>query len=236
MKGIEIARNLNISTSALRHYESWGLIPKVERAKNGYRIYTKVHEAYFQCIRSLNAGFGMDLVRKVMPLILNRKILDALWLINKAQVDLHTEKETVQRTVDMLDLKELTPIPNYRHKNSFTIGDVAQEANVSTSAIRHWEKEGLIKPERHQESGFRIYSPSDIRKVLIIRTVQRVVYSLDIVREVLSDLDKNNVTQAKEMALKSLQYIDYALVEQVKGIAYLHNLLDVVSNKEGQEI
>ncbi|KHL93009.1 transcriptional regulator [Paenibacillus sp. IHB B 3415] len=233
MKGIEIAKKLNISTSALRHYEAWGLVPYVERAANGYRIYTKEHEAYFRCIRAMNAGFGMDLIREVMPRIIRGEILDALWLINKAQVNLHAEKETVKRTVEMLDLKELNDLPKYRNKTSFAIGEVAEEAHVSASAIRHWEKEGLIKPERQQASGFRIYSPSDIRKVLIIRTVQRVVYSLDIVREVLSELDKHNVAQAKEIALKSLQYIDYALIEQVRGIAYLQNLFDIVSNKEG---
>ncbi|WP_088034794.1 MerR family transcriptional regulator [Evansella clarkii] len=239
MKGIEIARKLNISTSALRHYESWGLIPKVERAENGYRIYTKEHEAYFQCIRALNAGFGMDLVKKIMPLIINRKIHDSLWLINKAQVDLYTEKETVQKTVEILDSKEfneLTDIKKYRGKDYFSIGEVSKEANVSPSSIRHWEKEGLIEPERHNESGFRIYSSSDIRRVFIIRTVQRVVYSLDIVREVLSDIDKNNIVRTKEMALQSLQYIDQALVEQIRGIASLQNLLEVVSKKDEQEI
>ena len=35
MRGIEIAKKLNISTSALRHYESWGLVPKVEGSKDG---------------------------------------------------------------------------------------------------------------------------------------------------------------------------------------------------------
>lgn len=235
MKGIEIAKKLNISTSALRHYESWGLVPKIERAKNGYRIYTSEHETYFECIRALNAGFGMDLVKKVMPLIIKGKIHDALWLINKAQVNLYTEKETVQKTVEILDSKyltELTDIPKYRHKNYFTIGEVAKEANVSASSIRHWEKEGLIKPERHKESGFRMYCRSDIKRVLIIRTVQRVVYSLEIVRDVLSDIDKNNVVQAKDMALRSLQYIDYALVAQVRGIASLQTLLDVVSKEQ----
>lgn len=229
MKGSEIAKKLHISTSALKHYEAWGLIPKVERAANGYRIYTKEHEAYFQCIRALQSGFGMELVKKIMQHLINGEKLDALWLINKAQVDLHAEKLTVQRTVDMLDLTELIELPPYVNKQMFTIGEVAKEANISASAIRHWEKEGLIQSERHKESGFRIYSPSDIRKVLIIRTVQRVVYSLDIVREVLSELDKNNVTQAKEIALKSLQYLDHALVEQIRGIACLHNLIDVIS-------
>lgn len=231
MKGIEIAKKLNISTSALRHYESWGLIPPVERAENGYRIYTDEHEAYFQCIRALIPGFGMDLIKEIMPLINNREIVAALWRINKAQVTLHTEKETVQRTIEILDLKDLTEIPNYSKKTLFTIGEVAKEANVSASAIRHWEREGLITPERQKDSGFRIYSPSDIRRVLIIRTIQRVVYSLDIVREVLSDLENNNIEQARKMALSSLEYIDNALTEQVRGIASLQALLDVVSGK-----
>lgn len=89
----------------------------------------------------------------------------------------------------------------------------------------------MIKPERHKESGFRIYSPSDIRRVLIIRTVQRVAYSLDIVREVLSEPDKHNVEKAKEIAVNSLQYIDYTLVEQVRGIFFLQKLIEVVSSK-----
>lgn len=229
MKGIDIANKLNISTSALKHYEAWGLIPKVDRASNGYRIYTLEHEAYFQCIRALKSGFGMDLVKEIMPRIVNGEKLHALWLINKAQVDLYAEKLTVQRTVEMLDLTELIELPQYGSKHLFTIGEVAKEANISASAIRHWEKEGLIKSERHKESGFRIYSPSDIRMVLIIRTVQRVVYSLDIVREVLSELDKHNVTQAKEIALKSLLYIDNTLVEQVRGISTLQNLFDILT-------
>jgi len=232
MNGRAIAAKLNISTSALKHYETWGLIPKVKRASNGYRIYTQEHDMYFQCICALKSGFGMDLVKEIMPRVIRGEKVDVLWLINKAQVDLYTEKVTVQRTVEMLDLRELANLPLNRSKPFFTIGEVAKEANISASAIRHWEKEGLIKSERHKESGYRIYSPSDLRKVLIIRTVQRVVYSLDVVREVLADLDKHNVAQAKEIALTSLQYIDHALVEQVRGISYLQKLFDFLTNKD----
>lgn len=53
MNGFEIAKKMNISTSPLGHYESWGLIHNVERAENGYRLYTKEHKAYFDCIRAL---------------------------------------------------------------------------------------------------------------------------------------------------------------------------------------
>lgn len=37
------------------------------------------------------------------------------------------------------------------------------------------------------------------------------------------------------MVLKSLEYIDYALVEQIRGIVSLQSLLDAVSEKQNQE-
>ena len=39
------------------------LFQRLREGKNGYRIYTSEHEVYFECIRALNAGFGMDLVK-----------------------------------------------------------------------------------------------------------------------------------------------------------------------------
>lgn len=46
LRPIDIARKLNISTSTLRHYESWGMLPPVQRSASGYRIYTEEHAAY----------------------------------------------------------------------------------------------------------------------------------------------------------------------------------------------
>lgn len=65
-----------------------------------------------------------------MPLIINGEKLHPLWLINKAQVDLYAEKLTVQRTVEMLDLRQLIELPRYGSKHLFTIGEVAKEANI----------------------------------------------------------------------------------------------------------
>ena len=177
----------------------------------------------------------MDLVKKVMPLIIEGKIHDALWLINQAQVNLHAERNTAQKTVEILEAKDLSQVisVNKNRKHTFfSISDVAKETNVSASSIRHWEREGLIDPERDQESGYRQFTLADIRRVFIIRTVQRMVFSLDIVRQVLDNINENNMEQTMEMARQSLQYIDNALVEQVRGIASLQHLLDVIANQE----
>jgi len=97
----------------------------------------------------------------------------------------------------------------------------AKIANTSSSSIRHWEKEGLIKPDHHHEKGFRTYNPADIRKYSLSEAFKKVAYSLN-----LSELDEHNVSQAKEIALKSLQYMYHSLVEQVRGIAYLDRFLE----------
>lgn len=58
LKPKDIAKELQISTSALRHYESWGVVPSPERSENGYRLYTQTHLAYFRCLRAM-FGFGL---------------------------------------------------------------------------------------------------------------------------------------------------------------------------------
>ena len=229
MRGNEIAKELNISTSALRHYESWGIIPKVERAKNGYRIYTYEHQAYFRCIRSMLPGFGMDFIKEIMPLVMTGEMTKVLWKINDEQVKLHTEKQIVKHTIAILDPTALSSTPKHKDKKHFSIGEVAKEATISTSAIRHWEKEGLLKPTRNKDSRFREFNIYDIRRVFIIRTVQRAVFSLESVKEVLERLDNNEISHTREIAVNTLQQIDGILLEQIKGIASFNELLRVIS-------
>ncbi|WP_062048882.1 MerR family transcriptional regulator [Bacillus sp. JCM 19034] len=102
MKPIEIARRLNISTSALRHYESWGIVPKAERGTNGYREYTDEHVAYFECIRAMNTGFGMNVIRKVLPLIQQGDITSALWIVNEVQVEIYQHKKKAEQALSIL--------------------------------------------------------------------------------------------------------------------------------------
>ncbi|WP_206537414.1 MerR family transcriptional regulator [Listeria cornellensis] len=176
----------------------------------------------------------MDFVKEIMPLVIHGEITQALWKINEAQVKLHSEKQIVQHTIDILDPTVLLDMPKYKERKYFSIGEVAKEAAVSTSAIRHWEKEGLLRPSRNKESKFREFSVHDIRKIFIIRTVQRAVFSLGIVKEVLEGFDNNDISHTREIAVSILQHIDGILLEQIKGIASFNNLLNIV--RQGTKI
>ena len=230
IKPIEIAKKLNISTSALRHYESWGIVPPPLRRPNGYRMYTEEHVAYFECIRAMYMGFGMDTVRKIMPLIQQKKLTEALWVVNQVQVNLHNDKRRAEQALKVLELEELEGFSTRYHKDWYTIGEVAEEIDVASSTLRHWENEGLIEPQRDLESGYRKYSRADVRRLLIIRTLRSAVYSLDIVREVLAEIDQNSISHARKIVSDSLIHVDNLIKVQLRGLYYLYKLFEKVDS------
>lgn len=70
----------------------WGVVPAPARAANGYRLYTKIHLAYFRCLRAMFPGFGVAVTCDVLRFIQNGEIDYAFWLVNKEQANLQQEK------------------------------------------------------------------------------------------------------------------------------------------------
>jgi MerR family transcriptional regulator, redox-sensitive transcriptional activator SoxR len=77
-----------------------------------------------------------------------------------------------------------------------TIGEVAERADVATSALRFSEREGLIRTVR-SEGGQRRYQREVLRRVAFIRAAQRVGLTLDEIKEALGTLpDRRTPTAA----------------------------------------
>jgi MerR family redox-sensitive transcriptional activator SoxR len=68
-----------------------------------------------------------------------------------------------------------------------TIGAVVERTGVAHSALRFYEREGLIQSVR-TESGHRRYPREIIRRISFIRVAQEVGLSLDEIRQSLSSL------------------------------------------------
>src|SRR5215831_3519564 len=71
-------------------------------------------------------------------------------------------------------------------RSLLTIGRLAERANVSTSMLRFYEREGLLKPARRSGSGYRLYSEDAEETLLFIRRAQRLGFSLDDIKLVLA--------------------------------------------------
>ncbi|OBZ09359.1 MULTISPECIES: MerR family transcriptional regulator [Bacillales] len=225
VRPIDIARKLKISTTALRHYESWGIIPPVERGANGYRIYTEEHIAYFECIRAMNEGFGMMLTKNVLWKVLCGEIDAALWLMNGSQASLHRDKTIAEKTIRALETDEIDLLHRSGKRKWMTIGEVSDETTIPSSAIRHWEKMGLITIHRDKDNGYRSFSPANLRQILIIRTFKSAIWSLEIIQQVIKEVDDNNVENAIKIARESLQFLDRINRSQLRGAHYLYQLL-----------
>ena len=70
---------------------------------------------------------------------------------------------------------------------TFTIGDLAREFDVTLRAIRFYEDEGLLAPRR--EGSRRVYSKRDRVRLKLILRGKRLGFSLAEVREMLELYD-----------------------------------------------
>lgn len=231
LRPIDIAKKLDVGTSALRHYEEWGIVPKAIRKANGYRVYTEVHEAYFQCIRAMYPGFGMGTVRRVMPLLQKNKYIEALWEVNQVQAELFERKQQALDAVSILSPNNIQDFMKKQQKKYYSIGEVEDKLHVAATTLRHWEKEGLITPERNPENGYRLYTGEDMRRILIIKTVQSSVYLLDTVRDILDKIQHHSLTDARKIVIDALDYMDYQIEQQLRGAYYLYRLIDLLKGE-----
>lgn len=86
-------------------------------------------------------------------------------------------------------------IPDARERETYTISDLADEFGITARALRFYEDEGLISPERAGLA--RIYSKRDRARLVWILRAKRVGFSLGDIREMIDlyDLGDNRATQ-----------------------------------------
>ena len=80
-----------------------------------------------------------------------------------------------------------------------TISEVAERSGVATSALRYYEDQRLIQPERNS-SGHRRYPRAVLRLVAFIVFAQKVGLSLDEIRVELAKLPRHRVPERSDWA------------------------------------
>lgn len=68
----------------------------------------------------------------------------------------------------------------------FTIGKVAAQAELSTNALRFYEREGLICPVSKNASGYRLYSADTVTRLRFIKQAQHCDFTLNEICELLN--------------------------------------------------
>ncbi len=127
--------------------------------------------------------------------------------------------------------------------SSCKIGEVVERTGLSIPTLRHYDHVGLITPSERSPGGFRLYSEADIRRVLLVRRMKPLGFTLDQMREFLEaaeilqaagDRQDNSATQQErdhaEATLASIREETRTRYEKLrKQISYAEEFLDLVN-------
>ncbi len=102
-----------------------------------------------------------------------------------------------------------------------TIGEVAERAKLSTSAIRYYERRGLVAADARR-SGQRRYRDATLRRIVFIGMLQDAGLALDDIEGI---LDAPNVRAWKAIARARLETLDEEIVQMQRAREYLAGAL-----------
>lgn len=101
---------------------------------------------------------------------------------------------------------------------TLSIGEVAEEAGSSVSAIRFYERKGLL-PEAERVSGRRRFTDETVQRLGIIDVAKQAGFSLEEVGVLLASIDEGAPAheQLQALAARKLPEVD-ALIERAQAM------------------
>lgn len=76
-----------------------------------------------------------------------------------------------------------------RSDGTMHIGELAERTGLSLRTLRHYDEIGLLTPSGRTEGGFRLYTAEDEARLLLIRRMKPLGYSLEQMRDLLAVID-----------------------------------------------
>ncbi|MCV9996593.1 MerR family transcriptional regulator [Paeniglutamicibacter sp. ZC-3] len=115
------------------------------------------------------------------------------------------------------------------------IGDLAEATGLSQRTIRHYDEVGLLPATTRSEGGFRIYTDSDLQRMLVIRSMKPLGFTLEEMGELLDTVDTlaADATDAKARA-KLAEFIDQANTKRAKLALNLSRADSFIQDLQGK--
>ncbi|MFE9249836.1 MerR family transcriptional regulator [Streptomyces sp. NPDC007088] len=97
------------------------------------------------------------------------------------------------------------------------IGEVAARTELSLRTIRHYEETGLVIPSARSQGGFRLYTEADVARLMVIRRMKPLGFTLDQMRDLLDATDRLDRDAGGEEDAKREGPSRDALLERVRA-------------------
>lgn len=109
----------------------------------------------------------------------------------------------------------------------WTVGEVAQLAQVTVRTLHHYDAIGLLSPSSWTESGYRLYRRADLERLHLIGLYRQVGMPLEQIKKILDDrsFDRN----------EALRLHRKRLAAQVTDLGAQISILDRMLNQKGEK-
>jgi len=176
----EIAAQTGLHPNTIRFYEDIGFITKPTRLPNGYRVFTQLHvDQVCFCRTALRAEVLQNGLRDTAVAIIRLcaacDFSSASQLTQEYLMQIDRELAFAKGAIRSVEaiLAHRTPAQTA----ALTRGEAASALGVTHETLRNWERNGLASIRR-LPNGYRAYTPDDMERLLIIRTLRCANYSL----------------------------------------------------------
>src|SRR5579883_1135100 len=72
-------------------------------------------------------------------------------------------------------------------KSLWKVSEFAELVGVSVRALHHYDDLGLLKPSYRSDKGYRLYTPEDLIKLQLVKSLQQLGFSLDQIKHSLAN-------------------------------------------------
>ena len=103
------------------------------------------------------------------------------------------------------------------------IGEFAKRAGVPISAVRFYEREGILPKPETQDSGYRDYSESDLRRLKFVAAAKQQRFSLALIKLCLEAFEDNDEPCKQVAEIVSDRIV--ALDKEIADLTDLRNRL-----------
>jgi DNA-binding transcriptional MerR regulator len=117
------------------------------------------------------------------------------------------------------------------------IGELAERTGLSLRTIRHYDEVGLLPATARTDGGFRVYSEDDYERLMVIKQMKPLGFSLEEMAEILAILSSNPGTDTAGAAKASLAgFLERAVSQRAKmarNLAQADEFIERLSGKTG---
>jgi DNA-binding transcriptional MerR regulator len=117
--------------------------------------------------------------------------------------------------------------------NTMHIGELAERTGLSLRTIRHYDDVGLLPATARTDGGFRVFSEDDFERLMVIKQMKPLGFSLEEMAEILALLAAPDVA-APERAETLAVVLERAVHQRAKmarNLAQADEFIERLSNR-----